>query len=159
MCQVRCLDDGHVRPGAPGLGLRQCPAVQLSLDRSSSAIVRPGTILIVPFVAISSNAQTLDYLHNHKSQVVTKDLARFYSQVLSYICQKGSRCLSLAEQRLTPRCVTRARVRAGASLQGASSDGAALYRLLSSSGAVFKYALRLVPWCSYFAIQLPYGMW
>ena len=39
MRQVQCLDDGHLRHSTPGLVLRQCPAVQLSCDRSSSAIV------------------------------------------------------------------------------------------------------------------------
>ena len=111
MRQVQYLVDGQLRPGAPGLALRLCPAVQLSLDRSVQEV-----FLSCPWLQSApmyEHSVTCTITNHKSSQKISHNTILKSGRI--FVKNAHDVHNSLAEQKLTARCVGRARVRAGAS--------------------------------------------
>ena len=155
---VKCnLSTTTPASGSTRLCSRLCPAVRLSFGWSSSTVTSSAhseVLLVVP-LAIRIDAPVLDIFHNHRITNLFISFRTINISISGSIFEEGSRCFSLARYTKTDFLLRQARVVEPALVfRGAGLDSAALLRLLSSFGVVFKWVLSRFL-CSVFAARLP----
>ena len=147
MHQVQCLDPWPPVSWSTGSRSPKMPC-------SSGMIGRPQQYVVGLFSKYSCRALGCNQCRYANTQLfaqsqirsrhvsLSRGLTVFITRSLNKFLTSLLRARARPSQRFSPRCQF--------------GRGAALYRLLLFPGAVFKYALRLVPLCSYFAIKLLY---